>query len=43
MGGVTSPEAAERMRKAGAVVVGAATFLGKEGVGAFEKLSKDLK
>ncbi|KAF8060970.1 hypothetical protein FPV67DRAFT_1423607 [Lyophyllum atratum] len=36
VGGVTSKEAAERMRRAGATVVGCATLLGKEGVRAFE-------
>ncbi|KAG6814428.1 hypothetical protein H0H92_007431 [Tricholoma furcatifolium] len=36
VGGVTSPAAAERMRQAGATVVGCATLLGKEGVKAFE-------
>jgi len=42
-GGVTSPEAVERMHAAGAKVVGCATVLGKEGVGVFRKLSgKDL-
>ncbi|RDB29173.1 putative dihydroorotate dehydrogenase A (fumarate) [Hypsizygus marmoreus] len=35
-GGVTSKEAAERMRKAGAAIVGSATLFGKEGVRAFE-------
>jgi dihydroorotate dehydrogenase (fumarate) len=39
VGGVTSPEAVNRMRKVGASVVGCATLLGKEGVGAFERLS----
>lgn len=39
VGGVTCKEAAERMRKAGAKVVGCATLFGKEGVAAFEKLS----
>lgn len=39
VGGVTSPEAVDRMRKAGASVVGCATLLGREGVEAFEKLS----
>jgi len=42
VGGVTSPEAVGRMRKAGADVVGCATLLGKEGVGAFERLSMRL-
>lgn len=40
VGGVTSPEAASRMRQAGAKVVGCATLLGREGVKAFETLSK---
>lgn len=40
-GGVTSKEARGRMLQAGAVVVGCATLLGKEGVRAFEILSKD--
>ncbi|KAJ7785723.1 hypothetical protein B0H16DRAFT_2835 [Mycena metata] len=39
IGGVTSPEAAARMRKAGAAVVGSATLFGKEGVHAFKILS----
>jgi dihydroorotate dehydrogenase (fumarate) len=39
VGGVTSPEALDRMRKAGASAVGCATLLGKEGVGAFKRLS----
>jgi len=39
VGGVTSKEAAARMRKAGADVVGCATLLGKEGIRAFEILS----
>ncbi|KIK54635.1 hypothetical protein GYMLUDRAFT_48550 [Collybiopsis luxurians FD-317 M1] len=39
VGGVTTPAAYARMRKAGATVVGAATLLGKEGVKAFEILS----
>ncbi|KAF7327884.1 DHO-dh domain-containing protein [Mycena kentingensis (nom. inval.)] len=39
IGGVTSAAAAERMRKAGAQVVGCATLLGKEGVRAFEIVS----
>ncbi|KIJ68824.1 hypothetical protein HYDPIDRAFT_81307 [Hydnomerulius pinastri MD-312] len=38
-GGVTSPEAVARMRRAGAKVVGCATLLGKRGVAAFEHLS----
>ena len=40
VGGVTSKEAVVRMRQAGADVVGCATLLGKEGVRAFEILSK---
>ena len=40
VGGVTSKEAVVRMRQAGADVVGCATLLGKEGVQAFEILSK---
>ncbi|KAJ6569597.1 hypothetical protein B0H19DRAFT_1136174 [Mycena capillaripes] len=39
IGGVTSAEAAARMRKAGAAVVGSATLFGKEGVDAFKILS----
>jgi len=39
VGGVTSKEAAARMRQAGADVVGCATLLGKEGIQAFEMLS----
>ncbi|KAJ6627014.1 hypothetical protein B0H10DRAFT_1780574 [Mycena sp. CBHHK59/15] len=38
IGGVTTKEAAVRMKKAGAVIVGCATLLGKEGVHAFEIL-----
>ena len=38
-GGVTSPEAVARMHRAGAMVVGSATLLGKLGVAAFEQLS----
>lgn len=38
-GGVTSPDAVERMNHAGAKIVGCATLLGKEGVKAFEILS----
>ncbi|OAX43643.1 FMN-linked oxidoreductase [Rhizopogon vinicolor AM-OR11-026] len=38
-GGVTSPEAVERMNRAGAKIVGCATLLGREGVKAFEILS----
>ncbi|KAF7310476.1 DHO-dh domain-containing protein [Mycena chlorophos] len=39
IGGVTTAAAAERMRKAGAKVVGSATLFGKEGVRAFEILA----
>ncbi|KAF7344428.1 DHO-dh domain-containing protein [Mycena sanguinolenta] len=39
IGGVTSAEAAARMRKAGASIVGSATLFGKEGVRAFEIIS----
>ncbi|KAJ7456441.1 hypothetical protein FB451DRAFT_1098498 [Mycena latifolia] len=39
IGGVTSAEAAVRMRTAGAAVVGSATLFGKEGVNAFKILS----
>ncbi|KAE9403790.1 hypothetical protein BT96DRAFT_917347 [Gymnopus androsaceus JB14] len=38
--GVTTPAALARMRRAGASVAGAATLLGKQGVGAFEFLSQ---
>jgi dihydroorotate dehydrogenase (fumarate) len=41
IGGVTSAEAAARMRKAGAAVVGSATLFGKEGVHAFKIISGD--
>ncbi|KAF8917571.1 hypothetical protein CPB85DRAFT_1476523 [Mucidula mucida] len=41
VGGVTTKQAVARMTKAGAEVVGAATLLGKEGVRAFEILSRD--
>lgn len=41
VGGVTSREAAIRMRNAGAVVVGCATLFGKEGVRAFEIIGKE--
>ncbi|KAG2070693.1 FMN-linked oxidoreductase [Suillus decipiens] len=41
-GGVTSPEAVRRMNRAGAKIVGCATLLGKEGVKAFEILSRNL-
>lgn len=40
VGGVTSPAAADRMRRAGASVVACATLLGREGVRAFELLSQ---
>ncbi|EGN92677.1 hypothetical protein SERLA73DRAFT_127269 [Serpula lacrymans var. lacrymans S7.3] len=40
VGGVTSPEAAERMRRAGAKIVGCATLLGQQGVVAFEHLTE---
>lgn len=40
VGGVTTPDALARMRKAGASVIGAATLLGREGVKAFELLSQ---
>ncbi|KAJ7748479.1 hypothetical protein DFH07DRAFT_888813 [Mycena maculata] len=39
IGGVTSAEAAARMRRAGAAVVGCATLFGQEGVHAFKILS----
>jgi dihydroorotate dehydrogenase (fumarate) len=42
VGGVTTPEAVARMRKAGAGIVGCATALGKEGVAVFEKLAIGL-
>lgn len=41
VGGVTSPAAAARMRRAGAKVVGCATLLGREGVRGFEGLLDD--
>jgi dihydroorotate dehydrogenase (fumarate) len=41
-GGVTSPEAVQRMNRAGAKIVGCATLLGKEGIKAFEILSRKL-
>ncbi|KAK0473550.1 hypothetical protein EDD18DRAFT_1323757 [Armillaria luteobubalina] len=41
VGGVTSKQAVERMNRAGAEVVGCATLLGKEGVKAFQILSKE--
>lgn len=40
VGGVTSTGAAARMRRAGADAIGSATLFGKEGVRAFEILSK---
>lgn len=40
VGGVTSKEAVGRMRGAGAAVVGCATLFGKEGVKAFEIVTK---
>jgi dihydroorotate dehydrogenase (fumarate) len=43
VGGVTTPEAVDRMRRAGASVVGCATILGREGVFAFEKLASGLR
>jgi len=43
VGGVTTLEAVDRMRKAGARVVGCATLLGREGVRAFEKLSTGFR
>jgi len=42
VGGITSPEAVDRMRRVGASVVGCATLLGREGVGAFQRLSAGL-
>lgn len=42
VGGVTSVEAVERMKKAGADLVGSATFFGREGVRAFEILGKAI-
>ncbi|KAG6869052.1 hypothetical protein C0993_004725 [Termitomyces sp. T159_Od127] len=42
VGGVTSKAAAERMRKAGATVVGCATLLGKEGIKAFEIIAGEV-
>jgi dihydroorotate dehydrogenase (fumarate) len=41
VGGVTSPEAAMRMRNVGAAAVGCATLFGKEGVHAFEIIGKE--
>lgn len=43
VGGVTTPDAVDRMRRAGASVVGCATLLGREGVGAFEILSGSIE
>jgi dihydroorotate dehydrogenase (fumarate) len=40
IGGVSSKEAAQRMYKAGASVVGCASFFGKEGTRAFQMLSR---
>ncbi|KAK7064728.1 DHO-dh domain-containing protein [Favolaschia claudopus] len=42
IGGVTSAEAAERMRRAGASIVGSATLFGGEGVRAFKILSGEV-
>ncbi|KAG6903001.1 hypothetical protein C0995_008574 [Termitomyces sp. Mi166 len=42
VGGVTSKVAAERMREAGATVVGCATLLGKEGIRAFEIIGGEV-
>lgn len=42
VGGVTSPAAVARMHKAGASVVGCATLFGREGVAAFEMLSREF-
>lgn len=39
IGGVTSPAAVRRMRDAGAKLVACATLLGRDGIGAFRKLS----
>ena len=39
VGGVVDKQGAERMKKVGAVVVGCATLLGREGVKGFEKLA----
>ncbi|EEB87698.1 hypothetical protein MPER_14871 [Moniliophthora perniciosa FA553] len=39
VGGITDQQGAERMRKAGALVVGCATMLGIHGVKAFQILS----
>jgi len=41
VGGVTSKEAAERMRKAGADAVACATLLGRTGIRAFEIIGKE--
>jgi dihydroorotate dehydrogenase (fumarate) len=43
VGGVTSKEAADRMRAAGASIVGCATLLGREGVRAFEIITGSTK
>lgn len=43
VGGVTSPEALDRMHRAGASVVGSATLLGRQGVKAFEMLSAQTR
>lgn len=43
VGGVATAAAVDRMRRAGASVVGCATLLGREGVGAFENLSGKLE
>lgn len=40
VGGVTSKEAARRMRSVGAAVVGCATLFGKEGIKAFEMVTQ---
>jgi dihydroorotate dehydrogenase (fumarate) len=42
VGGVTSPEAGLRMKKAGASVLGCATLLGKEGVNGFMPLLEGM-
>jgi len=43
VGGITSKEAAGRMRRAGAAVIGSATLFGKEGVKAFEIITDGEK
>lgn len=43
VGGVTTAAAVDRMRRAGASVIGCATLLGREGVGAFKKLSGKME